>query len=66
MPGCLHGRIAQGQQMLADHQVRQNELPDTLLRIRGAIQVLEERMQETEGVGPGKVHRLDRAGAQGS
>lgn len=33
-----------GEQMLAELQARQNALRDTLLRISGAIQVLEEQL----------------------
>ncbi len=37
-----------GQQMLADLERRQNELQQTLLRISGAIQVLEELLAQGE------------------
>lgn len=36
-----------GQKMLADLEVRQAELRQTLLRISGAIQVLEEMLDAT-------------------
>jgi hypothetical protein len=43
---------ASGQKMLADLQRQQAELEQTLLRISGAIQVLEELLaQEEEGKG---------------
>lgn len=38
----LRAEYEQGQQMLADLEAKQRNLRDTLLRISGAIQVLEE------------------------
>ena len=37
-----------GQKMLADLDAKQANLRDTLLRISGAIQVLEETLSETD------------------
>lgn len=51
----LTNRLAQlraeheaGQQMLADLEAKQRNLRDTLLRISGAIQVLEEELARAE------------------
>ena len=40
----LRGERERGEQMLAELQARQAALRDTLLRISGAIQVLEEQL----------------------
>jgi predicted nuclease with TOPRIM domain len=45
----LKGEFESGQKMLADLEARQANLQQTLLRISGAIQVLEELLaQESE------------------
>lgn len=44
----LRAEYASGQQMLADLEQRQAELQQTLLRISGAIQVIEELLAEAE------------------
>lgn len=44
----LRAERERGEEMLADLQARQSALRDTLLRISGAIQVLEE-IARTEG-----------------
>ncbi len=38
-----------GQKMMAELETKQNNLRDTLLRISGAIQILEEELSEDEG-----------------
>lgn len=43
----LKTEYAAGQKMLADLETQQANLRDTLLRISGAIQVLEETLNET-------------------
>jgi predicted nuclease with TOPRIM domain len=43
----LKTEYATGQKMLADLETQQANLRDTLLRISGAIQVLEETLNET-------------------
>jgi prefoldin subunit 5 len=43
----LRGERDRGEEMLADLQQRQAALRDTLLRIQGAIQVLEELKQQS-------------------
>ncbi|MEZ4660539.1 MAG: hypothetical protein R2911_23530 [Caldilineaceae bacterium] len=42
---ALKAEYASGQKMLTDLEVRQAELQQTMLRISGAIQVLEEMLQ---------------------
>lgn len=42
----LRSEYEEGQRMLADLQARQNSLHETLLRIAGAIMVMEEMIQE--------------------
>ncbi len=41
----LKQEFESGQQMLAEYEAKQAELRQTLLRISGAIQVLEEMLQ---------------------
>lgn len=43
----LRGERDRGEEMLAELQARQAALRDTLLRIQGAIQVLEELKQQS-------------------
>jgi chromosome segregation ATPase len=42
---ALKDEFESGKRMLADLEARQNTLRETLLRIRGAIQVLEEELE---------------------
>lgn len=42
----LKSEFEAGQKMLTDLETKQNELKTTLLRISGAIQVLEELLQQ--------------------
>jgi hypothetical protein len=44
----LRAEFQQGEQMLSDLQARQAQLRETMLRISGAIQVLEELLQTGE------------------
>jgi len=45
----LKSEFESGQKMLADLNVKRNELEATLLRISGAIQVLEEMLSKQDG-----------------
>jgi hypothetical protein len=45
----LRGELEQGERMVADLQARQNQLRETLLRISGAVQVLEEELERADG-----------------
>jgi len=45
----LKSEFESGQKMLADLDAKANNLRETLLRISGAIQVLEEELKETAG-----------------
>lgn len=44
----LKAEFASGQQVLADLEAKQANVRETLLRIQGAIQVLEEEIAKTE------------------
>lgn len=43
----LRSEYAEGQKVLAELEVKQASLRDTLLRISGAIQVLEEELSQS-------------------
>ena len=45
----LKAEYEAGQKMLADLESRQQNLQETLTRISGAIQVLEEELEKTNG-----------------
>jgi hypothetical protein len=45
----LKSEFESGQKMLAEYEAKQSELRATLLRISGAIQVLEEELKKEEG-----------------
>jgi predicted nuclease with TOPRIM domain len=45
----LKAEFESGQKMLADLETRQTTLRETLLRISGAIQVLEEELAKLDG-----------------
>jgi len=45
----LKSEFESGQKMLADLQIKRNELEATMLRISGAIQVLEEMLSKQDG-----------------
>ena len=49
---ALRGELAAGRRLLADLQARQAEVVDTLLRIDGAIGVLEEELAAAPEVEP--------------
>lgn len=46
---ALKAEFESGQNMLADLEAKRNSLKETLLRISGAIQVLEEELIEADG-----------------
>jgi predicted nuclease with TOPRIM domain len=48
----LKAEYESGQKMLAELETKQANLRNTLLRISGAIQVLEEELAKVEGVLP--------------
>lgn len=64
----LKAEFESGQQMLAEFEAKQANLRETLLRISGAIQVLEELL-DTAGTSPGqdgvepRPDRLEKAAA---
>jgi predicted nuclease with TOPRIM domain len=57
----LKTEFESGQKMLADLEAKQANLRDTLLRISGAIQVLEEMLNETPMEETQTVDNGDRA-----
>ena len=62
----LKAEFSEGEKLLADLQARQITLRDQLLRISGAIQVLEELMPDEHGAELAKVHRLASSAPHGS
>lgn len=56
----LKAEFESGQKMLADLESKQANLRDTLLRISGAIQVLEEVLAEENGQEPDKIGQFER------
>jgi hypothetical protein len=50
----LKAEFESGQQMLADLEARQAELRTTLMRISGAIQVIEEELAQATRDGEGR------------
>ena len=49
--GKLRDEFARGQEQLIQTEARARELRETLLRIAGAIQVLEEELDAPQGTG---------------
>ncbi|VVB91310.1 Uncharacterised protein [uncultured archaeon] len=49
----LRSEFESGQKALADFEIKQTNLRNTLLRISGAIQVLEEELAKESKVEPG-------------
>ena len=56
----LKAEFESGQKMLADLEVKQANLRETLLRISGAIQVLEELLAETQPEEENNAHSLEK------
>lgn len=54
----LKAELADGKRALAELDARRGHLRDTLLRIGGAIQVLEETLREQEEPSPPDADRL--------
>jgi uncharacterized coiled-coil protein SlyX len=52
----LKGEFAEGQKVLADLEAKQASVRDTLLRISGAIQVLEEELAKANSEENDKVY----------
>ena len=52
----LKAEFQSGQKMLADLEAQQANLRNTLLRISGAIQILEELLVQANGVQNGNTH----------
>lgn len=52
----LKAEFESGQKMLADLEAQQTNLKTTLLRISGAIQVLEELLVQTKAEESGNTH----------
>ncbi len=52
--GQLKAEFEKGQRALADLQEQESRLRETLLRISGAIQVLEELLGKEGGAAPGE------------
>ena len=45
----LRQELESGQRMMADLEARQSQLRETMLRISGAIQVIEEELGKSDG-----------------
>jgi len=57
---ALKAELAAGEKMLADVEAKRAELRDTLLRISGAIQVLEEELAKTDQVAATGLEQLPK------
>lgn len=55
----LKNEFESGQKMLIDLDARRANLSESLLRISGAIQVLQEEINKGNGDGPKLVRQLD-------
>jgi ABC-type transporter Mla subunit MlaD len=55
----LRTEFESGQKMLADLETQQANLKTTLLRISGAIQVLEELLSQSQEAAEGNSHALE-------
>lgn len=56
----LKAEFTSGQKVLADLEAKQITLRETLLRISGAIQVLEELLAETQPKEENNAHSLEK------
>ncbi len=59
----LKAEFESGQKMLADLEAKQANLRDTLLRISGAIQVLEELLAQSQKPEENEAQNLDQDAA---
>ena len=55
----LKAEYEAGQKMLAELEAKQTSLRNTLLRISGAIQVLEEELAKTDNHSPSRLEAAD-------
>ena len=59
----LKSEFEAGQKALIDLEAKQANLRETMLRISGAIQVLEEMLEETQGTEENNVRTLETEAA---
>lgn len=57
---ALKAEFETGQRMLTDLETRQADLRNTLIRISGAVQVLEEELAKAAAVPPAAVTSRDK------
>lgn len=57
----LKAELAKGHEQMLTLDQRRQELRDTMLRISGAVQVLEELLKEAEANEPGASHAINGA-----
>ena len=60
----LKAEFEAGQKLLAEYEAKQRNLRETLLRISGAIQVLEEVITEANSEANGEVSQRDDSPAE--
>ncbi len=60
----LKAEFEAGQKLQAEYEAKQRNLRETLLRISGAIQVLEEVIAETQSEANGHVSQPDESPAE--
>ncbi|NTU41598.1 MAG: hypothetical protein HGA78_00805 [Nitrospirales bacterium] len=62
---ALKAEFESGQKMLAELEAKEAKLRETMLRISGAIQVLEEELAQVEETEPSPVTSAASAGGTG-
>lgn len=60
----LKAELETGERVLADLDTKRGNLKETLLRISGAIQVLEEELARTDRAGPGGSAQGEETGTE--